>query len=94
MEIGDLGFSGFVKILKYESSKFGTIVIEVGRFFASSQQCHCCGEKNSLVKNLNIRKWQCPNCGAEHDRDRNAAITNFTGVTPYSKLFALIKANL
>lgn len=73
-KIGDLGFSDFVKILKYEADKFGTVVVEVGRFFASSQRCHSCGYKNSTVKDLKIRQWKCPQCGAEHDRDRNAAI--------------------
>lgn len=73
-KISDLAFSDFVKILKYEASKFRTVVIEVGRYFASSQICHCCGCKNSQVKDLRIRKWKCPKCGAEHDRDRNAAI--------------------
>ena len=73
-KIGDLGFSDFVKILKYEAVKFGTAVKEVGRYFASSQICNCCGEKNPKAKDLSIRKWRCPNCGAEHDRDRNAAI--------------------
>ena len=73
-KISDLGFSDFVKILKYEANKFGTVVIEVGRYFASSQLCHSCGYKNEEVKNFKVRKWECPNCGAKHDRDRNAAI--------------------
>ena len=73
-KIGDLGFSDFVKILKYEASKFGTIVKDVGRYFASSQICHCCGYQNTEVKDLSVRKWQCPKCGANHERDRNAAI--------------------
>ena len=73
-KIGDLAFSEFVNILKYEASKFGTEIIEVNRYFASSQICHCCGEKNSEVKDLSIREWICPKCGAKHDRDRNAAI--------------------
>ncbi|MBR2519951.1 MAG: transposase [Selenomonadaceae bacterium] len=73
-KISDLAFSDFVRILKYEASKFGTLIVEVGRFFASSQLCHCCGEKNLQVKNLKVRQWTCPKCGAEHDRDRNAAI--------------------
>ncbi|MBR1646362.1 MAG: transposase [Selenomonadaceae bacterium] len=73
-KISDLGFGNFVNILKYEASKFGTIIREVGRYFASSQICGCCGEKNPQVKDLKIRQWICPNCGAEHDRDRNAAI--------------------
>ena len=73
-KIGDLAFSEFVNILKYEASKFGTEVIEVNRYFASSQICHCCGSRNAEVKDLSIREWHCPKCGAYHDRDRNAAI--------------------
>ena len=73
-KISDLAFSDFVRILKYEATKFGTLVVEVDRYFASSQLCSSCGYKNSKVKDLSIREWMCPKCGAEHDRDRNAAI--------------------
>ena len=72
-KISDLAFSEFVGILKYEASKFGVEIVEVDRYFASSQICHSCGYKNSEVKDLKIRQWKCPQCGAEHDRDRNAA---------------------
>lgn len=73
-KIGDLAFSEFVSILKCEASRFGTTIIEVNRFFASSQICHCCGERNPAVKDLSIREWTCPKCGVTHDRDLNAAI--------------------
>ena len=34
---------------------------------------NCCGNKNSLVKDISIRKWICPKCNNIHDRDINAA---------------------
>ena len=73
-KISDLAFSEFVNILKYQSTKFGVEIIEVDRYFASSQICHSCGYKNSEIKNLKIREWTCPQCGMKHNRDRNAAI--------------------
>ena len=73
-KISDLGFADFVNKLKYEAQKTGSIVIEVGKFFPSSQLCSNCGYQNKELKDLRIRQWTCPKCGKHHDRDLNAAI--------------------
>ena len=73
-KISDLGFADFVNKLKYEAQKAGSIVIEVGKFFPSSQLCSNCGYQNKELKDLRIREWTCPKCGKHHDRDLNAAI--------------------
>lgn len=70
----DNGFGMFRAYLKYKMEEQGKYVITADRFFPSSQICSICGCRNPAVKNLKIRKWICPDCGAEHDRDVNAAI--------------------
>lgn len=72
--IFDASWGSFVKLLEYKSFEHGTKIVRVPRFFASSQICSSCGEKNSFVKDLSVRKWTCQNCGVIHDRDHNAAI--------------------
>ena len=67
--ISDCGWTLFKEMLKYKCDA----VIEIDRWFASSQTCGNCGYKNAEVKNLNVRVWTCPECGTHHDRDVNAA---------------------
>jgi putative transposase len=73
-KVSDLSYGDFVEKLLYISQKYNTSVVKIGRFDATSQVCHCCGYKNIDTKNLSVRTWICPNCGANHDRDINAAI--------------------
>lgn len=72
----DVSWGTFINKLLWKASlnENNCQVVKADRFFASSQICHCCGFKNPITKNLNIRSWICPECGAEHIRDINAAI--------------------
>ena len=72
--VSDVSWSEFYRLLEYKATEYGSNVIKVPRFYASSQTCHVCGYKNIFVKDLKIRKWTCPVCGSHHDRDHNAAI--------------------
>lgn len=70
----DNGWGMFCQMLEYKCREQGKLFIKVDRWYASSQTCHQCGCKNKAVKDLSVRKWVCPQCGAFHDRDLNAAI--------------------
>ena len=72
--ISNVAWGRFVSMLEYKASWYGNEIIKIDRFFASSQTCHCCGSKYPFVKDLSVRQWICPSCGAVHDRDINAAI--------------------
>ena len=76
----------FIRVLKYKSNWLGKKVIEINKYYPSSQSCNRCGFKNEEVKNLSVRKWICPNCGLIHDRDINASINiMFEGLKIYMK---------
>lgn len=71
--ISDVSWSEFVKMLCYKAEWYGRRIIKIDKFFPSSQICNCCGYKNSDTKDLSVREWTCPKCGAVLDRDINAA---------------------
>jgi len=72
-QISDYGFAEFLKILEHQAGKTGTSIQKIDRYYASSQTCHICGNQNPETKDLRVREWTCPHCGAVHARDRNAA---------------------
>ena len=71
--ISDAGWGEFRRQLQYKAKWYGKTVVTIDRFYPSSQTCSCCGAQWSGTKDLSVRIWTCPECGAVHDRDINAA---------------------
>ena len=70
--IADAGWGELVRQLKYKSEWAGRTVVAIDQFFPSSKRCSGCGYTMQKMS-LNVRSWVCPECGANHDRDVNAA---------------------
>ena len=73
-KVSDIAIGAFVQKLTHVAGKYGTQVIKVDRFFASSHICHKCQKHIGRKLLLWERQWRCPHCGDTHDRDINAAI--------------------
>jgi putative transposase len=71
--ISDAGWSEFVRQLEYKAVWYGRPVVKVSRWFPSTKTCSACGTTGHKLT-LKDREWQCPDCGAHHDRDVNAAL--------------------
>jgi putative transposase len=71
--ISDVGWGMFVNFLDYKLKAKDGQLVEIGRFFPSSKTCSRCGHVVDELT-LDIREWNCPSCGAHHDRDGNAAL--------------------
>ncbi|MDJ0747047.1 MAG: transposase [Xenococcaceae cyanobacterium MO_167.B27] len=71
--ISQVGWGQFCTMLKYKAEQEGKVYQEVDRFFPSSSTCNVClNQVDSLP--LEIRFWDCSNCGTKHiDRDVNAS---------------------
>ena len=72
--VADNGWNMFINMLKYKLAWQGKQLARIDKWYPSSQLCHVCGYKNTDTKDLSVREWQCPKCGTQHNRDKNAAI--------------------
>lgn len=71
--ISDVGWGMFVNFLAYKLKRKEGKLVEIDRFFPSSKKCSRCGYVRDNLS-LDIREWDCPSCGTNHDRDGNAAL--------------------
>ncbi len=71
--ISDANWGEIVRQLDYKAGWYGRELIKIDRYFPSSKGCSSCGHVVEKLP-LNIREWDCPECGTHHDRDINASI--------------------
>lgn len=64
--VGDQGFGLLREYLSYKTN-----LVKVPAEY-TSKRCNTCGAINPAVV-LGVKRWVCPVCSAEHDRDVNAA---------------------
>lgn len=70
--ISDAGWGELTRQLTYKARWYGRNFVQLDRWFPGSKTCSCCGHKVDQLP-LSMREWDCPSCGAHHDRDENAA---------------------
>ena len=72
----DAGWGILKTMLEYKSDHACVVFEEVNEAY-STQTCSTCGclpaSRPKGIAGLGIREWTCSDCGAEHDRDVNAA---------------------
>ncbi|HEY9669919.1 MAG TPA: RNA-guided endonuclease TnpB family protein [Waterburya sp.] len=70
--IADASWSELVRQLEYKRQWYGRTLVKIDRWFPSSKRCGNCGHIVEKMP-LDVRQWDCPECGTHHDRDINAA---------------------
>lgn len=70
--IADAGWGEFVRQLAYKAEWAGRSLVAIDQWFPSTKRCSGCGHTLSSLP-VSVRNWSCPECGADHDRDHNAA---------------------
>ena len=70
--ISDASWGELIRQLAYKCEWYGRELIKIDRWFPSSKRCGNCGHIVDKMP-LNVRGWECPKCGINHDRDINAS---------------------
>jgi putative transposase len=74
--VADAGLGELQRQLDYKSRWRGRHFVKLDRFDASTQTCSGCGHRLEGVEKLTLsdRRWTCPSCSGNHDRDENASL--------------------
>ena len=72
--LSDAAVSTLRSLIEWKCKIKGKIYYKINTYYPSSQICSYCGYKNSKLKDLSIREYNCPKCGSHNDRDINASL--------------------
>ena len=72
--LSDAAVSTLCSLIEWKCKIKGKIYYKINTYYPSSQICSHCGYKNSKLKDLSIREYDCPKCGSHNDRDINASL--------------------
>ena len=84
--VADVSWGTFRTMLQCKMERKGGILQVIDRYSPSPQLCSRWGRKTGPqgYEGLHVREWECPDCGALHDRDVNAATNILTrGLTEF-----------
>ena len=87
-EILNSTFGEILRMLKYKCKWNNKELISVSTYYASSQICSHCGNKDSSMKDLSKREYHCTECDSVIERDINASMNLI-----YEGIKLLIKSN-
>lgn len=72
-KLSDLALGEFLQILEWVALKKGKQVVFIDPWYPSSKTCSGCGHILESLE-LSVRRWRCPGCHIENDRDHNASV--------------------
>ena len=89
--LSDACVSTLRSLIEWKCKIKGKIYYKINTYYPSSQICSHCGYKNSKLKDLSIREYDCPECGSHNDRDINASLNIlFEGLKLHYNLVSIV----
>ena len=89
--LSDACVSTFLSLIEWKCKIKGKFYYKINTYYPSSQICCHCGYKNSKLKDLSIREYDCPECRSHNDRDINASLNIlFEGLKLHYNLVSLV----
>jgi putative transposase len=72
-KISDLALGEFLQILEWVVKKKAKQIVYIDPWYPSTKTCSGCAHVLESL-DLSVRRWRCPSCGTENDRDENASV--------------------